>query len=86
MASGAVLRADGAEASSEFGVRARVVVNATGVWSDDVRALEEGTNPHSIRPAKGVHVSVPADRLPCDIAAVIPVPKDRRSIFVVAWP
>ena len=29
---------------------------------------------------------MPADRLPCDIAAVIPVPKDRRSIFVVSWP
>jgi glycerol-3-phosphate dehydrogenase len=28
---------------------------------------------------------VPASRLPCDIAAVIPVPKDRRSIFVVPW-
>jgi len=33
-----------------------------------------------------VHVTVPSDRLPCDIAAVIPVPKDRRSIFVVSWP
>ena len=51
-----------------------------------VRALDEGSHPRSIRPAKGVHVSVPADRLPCDIAAVIPVPRDRRSIFVVSWP
>jgi glycerol-3-phosphate dehydrogenase len=83
---GAVLRPDPADPSSEFNVRARVVVNATGVWADDVRALDEGTHPRSIRPAKGVHVSVPSDRLPCDIAAVIPVPKDRRSIFVVVWP
>ena len=67
-------------------MHARVVVNATGVWADDVRALDEGSHPRSIRPAKGVHVSVPADRLPCDIAAVIPVPRDRRSIFVVSWP
>ena len=29
---------------------------------------------------------MPAERLPCDIAAVIPVPKDHRSIFVVSWP
>ena len=62
------------------------MVNATGVWADDVRALDEGVHPRSIRPAKGIHVSVPADRLPCDIAAVIPVPQDRRSIFVVPWP
>ncbi|HVA09506.1 MAG TPA: glycerol-3-phosphate dehydrogenase/oxidase [Acidimicrobiales bacterium] len=83
---GAVLRPDPDDESSEFPVRARVVVNATGVWADDLRALDEGVHPHSIRPAKGVHVTVPADRLPCDIAAVIPVVKDRRSIFVVSWP
>jgi glycerol-3-phosphate dehydrogenase len=77
---------DPTDPSSAFDVAARVVVNATGVWSDDVRALDEGTHPKSIRPAKGVHVTVPADRLPCDIAAVIPVPKDKRSIFVVSWP
>jgi glycerol-3-phosphate dehydrogenase len=85
-ANGAVVRPDPADPTSEFPVRARVVVNATGVWADDVRALDEGSHPHSIRPAKGVHVSVPAERLPCDIAAVIPVPHDRRSIFVVSWP
>jgi glycerol-3-phosphate dehydrogenase len=70
----------------DFDVRAHVVVNATGVWADDVRALEESTHPRSLRPAKGVHVTVPADLLPCDIAAVIPVPADRRSVFVVPWP
>jgi glycerol-3-phosphate dehydrogenase len=70
----------------DFDVRATVVVNASGVWADDVRAFDEATHPHSLRPAKGVHVTVPASKLPCDIAAVIPVPADRRSIFVVPWP
>ncbi|HEY2428224.1 MAG TPA: FAD-dependent oxidoreductase, partial [Acidimicrobiales bacterium] len=60
-------------------------VNASGVWADDVRALDEPVHPDSIRPAKGIHVTVPAARLACDIAAVVPVPKDRRSIFVVPW-
>jgi glycerol-3-phosphate dehydrogenase len=83
---GALVRPEPSDASSDFAVRARVVVNATGVWADDVRALDEGTHPRAIRPAKGVHLSLPADRLPCDIAAVIPVPQDRRSIFVVPWP
>jgi glycerol-3-phosphate dehydrogenase len=83
---GAVVRPEPDEPASEFAVRARVVVNATGVWADDVRALDEGTHPRSIRPAKGIHITVPAARMPCDIAAVIPVPKDRRSIFVVSWP
>src|SRR5262249_21232754 len=66
-------------------VRADVVVNATGVWADDILALDEDDNPHTIRPAKGVHVTVRRDKLPCDIAAVLPVPKDRRSVFVVPW-
>ena len=83
---GAVVRRAEGDESADFSIRARVVVNATGVWADEVRALDEGSHPHAIRPAKGVHVTVPADRLPCDIAAVIPVPKDKRSIFVVSWP
>ena len=66
-------------------VRARHVVNAAGVWADDVRALDEGTHPHSIRPAKGIHITVPWAKVRNDIAAIIPVPKDRRSVFVVPW-
>jgi len=85
-ANGAVVRPVPDDETSEFPIRARVVVNASGVWADAVRALDEGQDPHAIRPAKGVHVTVPASRLPCDIAAVIPVPKDKRSIFVVPWP
>ncbi len=85
-ANGAVVRPVPDDEASEFPVRARIVVNASGVWADAVRTLDEGRDPHAIRPAKGVHVTVPADRLPCDIAAVIPVPKDKRSIFVVPWP
>jgi glycerol-3-phosphate dehydrogenase len=71
--------------SGSVEVRARVVVNAAGVWTDEVRALDAGAG-SSIRPAKGVHVMVPWDRMPADIGAVIPVPGDRRSIFVVPWP
>ncbi len=80
-ANGAVVRADGRDIT----VRAATVVNAAGVWSDDVRALDEGTHPDTIRPAKGVHVTVPWEKVRCDIAVVIPVPKDRRSLFLVPW-
>jgi len=69
----------------DFDCRAKVVVNATGVWADEVRALADPRHTHTLRPAKGVHVSVPSSRLPCDIAAVLPVPGDRRSVFVVPW-
>jgi glycerol-3-phosphate dehydrogenase len=62
-------------------VRARCVVNATGVWADDVRALDEGAQPASIRPAKGIHIALPWSRLRNDIGAVLPVAGDHRSVF-----
>ena len=68
-----------------FEVPARVVVNATGVWADELTSLDEGHTAHTLTPAKGVHISVPSSRLSCRSAAVVPVPKDRRSIFVVPW-
>lgn len=77
----------GADSAGEGGleVRARVVVNAGGVWSDDVREMGETRHPGTIRPAKGVHITLPYDKLPAEVAAVLPVPADRRSIFVVPW-
>ncbi len=53
--------------------------------ADEVRRLEDGTLPDTIRPAKGVHVTLPWSLLRNDIAAVIPVPGDQRSLFVVPW-
>ncbi len=73
------------DGSDPFEIRASVVVNAAGVWSDEVRSLDEHGDPHSIRPAKGIHITVPYEAFPCDIAAVIPVKQDHRSIFVVSW-
>jgi len=66
-------------------VRAGVVVNAGGVWSDEVRQLTEGEYPDTIRPAKGVHITLPYEKLPTEVAVVLPVPEDRRSVFVVPW-
>jgi glycerol-3-phosphate dehydrogenase len=68
---------------AEIEVRATTIVNAAGVWSDEVRGMDEGHDPDSIRPAKGIHITVPWEKVRNDIACVFPVPKDRRSIFVV---
>jgi glycerol-3-phosphate dehydrogenase len=78
---GATIRADG----NTFDVRAKSVVNATGVWADEVRALDEGSDPNSLRPAKGIHITVPWSKVRNTIAVVAPVPKDKRSVFVVPW-
>ncbi|HET9443810.1 MAG TPA: glycerol-3-phosphate dehydrogenase/oxidase, partial [Acidimicrobiales bacterium] len=78
-------RVTGARLADGTEVAASVVVNATGVWADDVRALAEEVRPNTIRPAKGVHVTVPRSKLPADVAAVIPVPGDRRALFLIPW-
>ena len=82
---GAVVAGDGGD---EHRVRARCVVNATGVWADDLHAMDRGPggpSPATIRPAKGIHLTVPSTALPCDVAAVLTA-ADKRSIFIVPWP
>lgn len=66
-------------------IRAKSVINATGVFTDEIRALDEGIHPKSITPAKGIHIAVRSSELACNTAAVIPVPKDKRSIFIIPW-
>ncbi len=76
----------GASLADGLDVHADVVVNAGGVWADHVRGLDEGPDAEGwLRPAKGIHLSFPASRLPVTTAAVLPVAGDRRSIFVVPW-
>jgi glycerol-3-phosphate dehydrogenase len=76
----------GTDVSSDvIEVRAKVVVNASGVWADEVRGLDDPSHPASIRPAKGIHLTVPRSKLPCDLALVLSVPKDRRSITLIPW-
>lgn len=81
-ANGAIVRT---VENEEFAITARCVVNAAGVWADNIRKADEGTNPHSIRPAKGIHITVPWKMVRNDIAVVIPVRRDKRSLFVVPW-
>jgi glycerol-3-phosphate dehydrogenase len=63
-------------------VRARAVVNAAGPWVDAVVRLESGGAAARLHLSKGVHVAVPAERLPVRHLAILQT-EDRRSIFAV---
>lgn len=63
-------------------VRARVVVNATGVWADEVAGLDAFPS-RRLRLAKGVHIAVPNSVLPCRAAVVLPAPHGH--VFVAPW-
>jgi glycerol-3-phosphate dehydrogenase len=71
----------------EYEIRARHVVNATGVWADALLTMVEPTRLPGIQPSKGVHVVVPRDRLPLSHASVLLPSRqgDRRSMFAIAW-
>ena len=68
-----------------FEIQARCVINAAGVWADNVRETDEGVHPNSIRPAKGIHITIPWKMVRNDIAVVIPVKVDKRNLFVVPY-
>lgn len=80
---GAVLRDQlTGEATS---VHARLVVNATGPWTDQLRALEDAGQPALLRPTKGVHVMVRRDRVGNEAAITLTSPIDGRVMFVLPW-
>jgi len=80
-------RAAGVEAACSasgrtFRVRARCVVNAAGPWVEAVRRLEVPDAPAWLHLSKGVHVGIPAARLPLRQIAILGA-TDKRSIFAI---
>jgi glycerol-3-phosphate dehydrogenase len=66
--------------------RARCVVNATGVWADEVRRLDEGVDaPPLLAPSQGVHLVVDRRFLPGGHALLVPRTGDGRVLFAVPW-
>ncbi len=63
-------------------IRALQVINATGVWSDEVRLLENPAADMRMRPAKGVHIVLSKEDFPLNHAVFLRAPRDRR----VVWP
>ena len=68
---------------SEVSVRARIVVNAAGQWSDEIRRLDEPTARATLRGTKGVHVTVPRDRIGNHNALTLLSPVDGRVMFLL---
>ncbi len=66
-------------------IRANVVVNATGPWSDQVRRLDDPKTAPILRPTKGVHVTVPRRRLANEHAVTLLSQIDGRVMFVLPW-
>ena len=71
------------ETGRNFEVRARQVINATGVWTDDTQALADTRGQFHVRASKGIHLVVPRDRLQSNTGIILRTEKS--VLFVIPW-
>ena len=73
------------ESGKEHEILAKAVVNATGVFSDDVRLMDDPQQRKTIRPSQGVHLVLNKEFLKGNSAIMIPKTDDDRVLFAVPW-
>jgi glycerol-3-phosphate dehydrogenase len=73
-------------AGDEFEIRATNVINATGVWADQIRPeeLRDEEDVPRIHPSRGTHITIASDDLPINVGAIVPA-GGGRSIFALPW-
>lgn len=75
-----------AETQERFGIQARVVVNATGIFADAIRHLDDPASPPLLKFSRGSHIVVAGDVLPeRSTALLVPRTSDGRVVFAIPW-
>ena len=71
----------------EFDIHARIVINATGPWADQIIAMADPSHEPRMSPSKGVHIVIPKQRLPLNgkDALYVEAPQDGRPVFLIPW-
>ncbi|MGA9148038.1 MAG: glycerol-3-phosphate dehydrogenase/oxidase [Candidatus Nanopelagicales bacterium] len=67
----------------EFDVRARVVLGAAGVWTDDLLEMAGAASQHAVRQSKGIHLVVPREAFPSTSALIARTPTS--VLFLLPW-
>jgi glycerol-3-phosphate dehydrogenase len=73
------------ESDQTYELTARAVINATGVFADSVRRLDDPAASEMIAPSQGVHLVLDQSFLPGDSAIMVPRTDDGRVLFVIPW-
>jgi glycerol-3-phosphate dehydrogenase len=73
------------ESDSEFEVSARAVINATGVFVDSVRQMDEPGAKKMLAVSQGAHLVLPRDFIPGTCALMVPKTSDGRVLFGIPW-
>lgn len=73
------------ETGEKFRIKAKVVINATGVFADEVVRMDEPGKSDMITPSQGIHVVLDKSFLPNKYAIMVPHTSDGRVMFAVPW-
>jgi glycerol-3-phosphate dehydrogenase len=79
------VRALDVETGAEFEIEAKVVINATGVFADEVRRLDNAEVAPTLAPSQGTHLVLDASFLPGEVALMVPRTDDGRVLFAIPW-
>ena len=77
------VRARDNETGEEFDIRARRVVAATGVWTDEIQSMLGDDGPLKVRSSKGIHLVVPRDRITSETGVILRT--DKSVLFIIPW-
>lgn len=81
--SGAVV--EDVETGAQFTISAKAVINATGIFVDDVRKQDDGALPDLLAVSRGTHIVVAPETLGEGTAIMVPKTRDGRVIFAIPW-
>ena len=73
------------ESNKTYSFKAKVVINATGVFSDTMRLIDDPAAESIIEPSQGIHIVVDRSFMPTDTAILIPQTEDGRVLFFIPW-
>ncbi len=73
------------ETGAEHRIPARTVINATGIFTDTIREMDDPTARPTLRPSQGVHLVLDDSFLPGGHALMIPRTDDGRVLFAIPW-
>lgn len=79
------VRAKDVFSGKEYELKAKTVINATGVFSNDILEMDKNTGRKFIVPSQGIHLVFDKSFLPTDQALMIPKTSDGRVLFAVPW-
>jgi glycerol-3-phosphate dehydrogenase len=79
------VRAKDGSSGKEMTFNSRLVVNATGVFADDIARMDNPDAKKTLRPSQGVHVVLDRSFLQSDSAIMIPKTDDGRVLFAIPW-